>query len=196
MDCVSCLLDDAGPLKNYWEIAVCVAVNLKNSTTTRSVVGKTPQDTWHGRTQILHRLSAYRCKSVDHVPTDRTKKADYTATPGTFVPYSVSSKLYFVYDTLAKTLHHSQHIVFRDGKWYTAPNAAAEAILNEDFYRDVFGEPKLKPIEKESTENHMQEPLHNDSPPDPLKLKQESPDFAGLEQPFEVAWKLLAAGSR
>jgi len=76
LECVSCLLDDAGPLKKYWKFAVCVAVNLKHSTTTQSVVGKTPQNTWHGRKTILHHLSAYRCKSVDHVPTEKTKKLD------------------------------------------------------------------------------------------------------------------------
>jgi hypothetical protein len=33
-------------------------------------------------------------------------------------------------------------VVFREGKRYTAPNAADEAILNEHFYRDVIKDPK------------------------------------------------------
>jgi hypothetical protein len=67
------------------------------------------------------------------------------------VGYSISTKQYFVYDPLAKTLHRSRDVVFREGKRFTAPNAADEVILNEHFYRDVIEEPKPKPTEKQLT---------------------------------------------
>jgi hypothetical protein len=41
-----------------------------------------------------------------------------------FVGYSVSTKLYIVYDPLAKILHFSRDVEFREEKRYTAPNAA------------------------------------------------------------------------
>jgi len=63
---------------------------------------------------------------------------------------------------LAKTLHCSRDVVFREVKWYTALNAADEAIMNEHFYRDVIEEPKPKPIEKQPTERQMEEPLNDD----------------------------------
>jgi hypothetical protein len=47
-------------------------------------------------------------------------------------------------------LHRSRDVVFREGKWCTALNAADEAILNEHFYRDVIEEPKPTPTKKES----------------------------------------------
>jgi hypothetical protein len=56
-----------------------------------------------------------------------------------------------VYDPLAKTFHRSRDVVFREGKRFTAPNAADEVILNEHFYRDVIEEPKPKPTEKQLT---------------------------------------------
>jgi hypothetical protein len=46
---------------------------------------------------------------------------------------------------LAKTLHRSRDLEFLEGKLYTAPNAADEAVLKVHFYRDVIEEPKPNP---------------------------------------------------
>jgi hypothetical protein len=43
-----------------------------------------------------------------------TKKLDYSATPGLFVGYSISTKQFIVYDPLAETLHPFRDVVFRD----------------------------------------------------------------------------------
>jgi hypothetical protein len=64
---------------------------------------------------------------------------------------------------LARTLHRSRDVVFREGKRYTAPNAADEAILNEHFYRDVIEEPKPTPTKKESeTSQSIEKPPTGD----------------------------------
>ena len=86
-------------------------------------------------------------------------------------------------------------MVLREGKRYTAPNAADEAILNEHFSRDVIDEPKPKLIEKQPTECQTEEPLDDDSPPDPLKPKKKSRELAGLQSSLGDAWKPLAEGS-
>jgi len=161
-----------------------VAVYLKNCTPTRSVVSKIPYEAWHGRTPISKHIRVFRCLAFVHIPKEKWKKLDYRATPGIFDGYSISTKHYFVYNPLAKTLHRSRDVVFRDGKRYTAPNAADEEILNEHFYRDVIVEPtptKKQPetshsIEKPPTrdgnsERQMEEPLDDDSSPDPPKTK-------------------------
>jgi len=100
-------------------------------------------------------------------------------------------------------------VVFREGKRYTAPNAADEAILNEHFYRDVIVEPM--PTKKQSETSHSigkppngdgnserqtEEPLDDDSPPDPPQLKKKSRELAGLETSLGEAWKPPAEGSR
>jgi hypothetical protein len=84
------------------------------------------------------------------------------------------TKQYFVYDPLARTLHRSQDVVFREGKRYTAPNAADDAILNEHFYRYVIEQPEAtekQPTRDESSECQTEEPLDHDSPPDSPKPK-------------------------
>jgi hypothetical protein len=55
-------------------------------------------------------------------------------------------------------LHRTRDVVFRDGKQYTAPNAADEAILNNHFYRDVI-------VERTPTKMHSEtsQPIENQS---------------------------------
>ena len=190
------MLDDAGLSKKYWAFAVSVVVYHKNRTQTRSVVGKTPDEAWHGPKPSLKHLRVFGCLGFVHVPKEKWKKLDYRATPGIFVGYSISTTQYFVYDPLAETLHRSRDVVFREGKQYTALNAADEAILNEHFYRDVIEEPIPKPTEEQPTERQTKEPLENDSPPDPPKPKKKSREVSGLETTFGDASKPPAEGSR
>jgi hypothetical protein len=86
--------------------------------------------------------------AFDHVVKEKRKKLDYIATAGILVGYSILTQQYFVYDPLARTLHRSTDVVLRDGKRYTAPNAADQAILNVHFYRDCILEPT--PTKKQS----------------------------------------------
>ena len=195
MERVRCMLDDAGISKKFWAFAFSVAAYLTNRTLTRSVVGKTPYEAWHGRKSHLKNLRVYRWLAFLYFPKEKRKKLDYRAPPAIFVGYSISTQQYFVYDPLARTLHRSLDVVFRDGKRYTALNAANEAILNQHFYRDVIEEPKLKPrpIKKQPTERQTEEWLDDESPPKPNKKSRE---LAGLEMSLGDAWKPLAEGSR
>jgi len=209
MERVRCMLDDAGLSKKYWAFAVSVVAYLKNCTPMRSVVGKTPYEAWHWRKPSWKHLRVFGCLAFVHVPNEKRKKLDYRATLGIFVGYSISTKQYFIYDPLAKTLHRSRDVVFRERKRYTAPNAADEAILNEHFYSDGIMEPTptkkqsetSQSIEKPPTgdgnsEHQMEEPLYDDSPPDPPKTKKKSRELAGLEMSLGDAWKPPAEGSR
>ena len=136
----------------------------------------------------------FRCLAFVHIPKEKRRKLDYRATSGIFIGHSISTKQYFVYNPLVTTLHRSRDVVFREGKRYTAPNAADEAILNEHFYRDVIEEPQ--PTEKQPTERQTEEPLDDDSPPDPPKPKKKSRELPSLETSPGDAWKPPAEGSR
>jgi hypothetical protein len=173
-----------------------VAVSHKNPTPTRSVVSKTPYNAWLGRKPFLKHLHVFRCLAFVHVLKETRKKLDYKATPGIFVGNSISTKQYFIYDPLARTHHCSRDVVFREGKRYTAPNAADQAILNEHFYRDVIEKPKPQPIEKQPTERQMEELFNDDPPPKPPKPQtKKSRELAGLEKSLGNAWKPPAKGS-
>jgi hypothetical protein len=109
MERVRCMVDDAGLSKKYWAFAVSVAVDLKNRTPTRSVVGKTPYKAWHrsGKKPSLNHLGVFGCLAFVHVAKEKRKKLDCGATPGIFIGYSISTKQSFVYDPLARKLDPS-----------------------------------------------------------------------------------------
>jgi len=116
--------------------------------------------------------------------------------------YSILTMQYFVYDPLAKTLHRSRDEVFREGKRYTAPNAADKVIFREHYYRDVIVEPtptkqseSAHPIEKQPTQRRTEESLDDDSPPDSPKRKKKSQELDGLEVSLGDGWKRPAEGS-
>jgi len=90
-------------------------------------------------------------------------------------------------------IHCSRDVVFRERKWYTAPNAADDGILNEHFYRDVIKEPI--PIKKQPTKRQTQESLDDDPPPEAPNPKKKTRTLAVLETSHGDAWKPPAAGS-
>jgi hypothetical protein len=147
------MLDDVGVLKKYWAFAVSLVVDLKNRTPTRSVVGKTPYDAWHGRKPFLKHLRVFGSLAFVQDLTEKLKKRDYGATPGKVVWYRISIMQYFVYNPLAKMLRHSRDVVCREGKRYTAPNAADEAIINEHF--TVMSSWKPKPTPQRSDQQNV-----------------------------------------
>ena len=121
---------------------MAVAVYLKNRTPTRSVVGMTPYEAWsgNGKKPSLKHLRVFGCLAFVHVPKERRTKLDYWAIPGIFVGYSVTTKQYQVYDPLAKQMHFSRDVVFREDRRYTAPTPLDEKILSSHLYRDVMPE--------------------------------------------------------
>jgi len=135
---VRCMLDDAGLSKKYWTFAVEAAVYLENRMPTRSVIGETPYKAWHGKRPSMEHLRVFGCLAFVHIPKEKRKKLDYRATLGIFVGYSISNQQYLVYDPLAKALHRSRDVIFREDRRYTAPNAADDAILSDRFFRDVI----------------------------------------------------------
>jgi len=199
MECVRCILKHARLSKKYWVFAVLVAVYLMNRTPRLSVVGRNPYEAWQGsrRKPSLKHLRVFGCLAFLHVSNGKPNRLHYSATPGECVGYSISTKQYFIYNPLAKTLHCSWDVVFTEAKHYPAPNAADEAILNKHFYRDVIEERKpteKKPTRDESSEGQTEEPLDDDSPPDDLKPTKKSREFAGLETTLGEPWKPPAEG--
>jgi len=187
--------------RKYREFAVCVAVYLKNRTPTGSVVGLTQYESWHesGKEPFSNHHLRFVCLAILHLPKEKRRMVDYRATSGISIGYSISTNQYFVYNPLAKTHHCSRDVVFREGKLYTAPNAADEAIMNEHFYRDVIEEPKptgKQPTGDGNSKCPMQQPLDNDSPLDSPKPTKKSRELAGLETSLDDQWKPPAEGSR
>jgi len=102
-------------------------------------------------------------------------------------------------------LHHSRHVIFSEGKQFTALNGAYGGIFQVHLYKDVIEESKPTPTKQESetlqptsdrkSKRPMEEPLGDDSPLDPPKPMNKTREFAGLEMLLGDGWKLPAEGS-
>jgi hypothetical protein len=152
----------------------------------------------------LKNVCVFGCLACMHLPKEKLMQLRYTATPGIFVGYGISTTQYFVYDLSATMLHHFRDVIFRAGTRNTAPNAAHEAFLNDHFYRDVIVESTLSKKQCETSQPtgdgnckcQTVEPLENNSPPDPSKPKTKKlRQMAGLELSSGDAWKPPVEGS-
>jgi hypothetical protein len=143
----------------------------------------------------LNHLQVFRCLAFVHVPKEKIKTLNYIGTPGILVGYSIITKQYLVCDVLPKTLPHTRDVVLRDGKGYTAPNAADKAILNKHFKTDVVNNPRHITIEKKPTERQTEVTLDTNVLLEPPNLIKMSSDMAALERSLGDAWKLPAVAS-
>jgi len=141
MEHLRCLLDDGGLSTEYWAFTGSVVVYINNCSPTWLVARKILLEAWNWRKPLSKHFHVFRGLAFVHIPKEKPKKLHYRATLAIVVGYRVSTKKYFVYNEMAKTLHRTRDVVFIWVKWYTARNAAEEAILNEHFYRDIIVEP-------------------------------------------------------
>ena len=140
----------------------------------------------------------FSCLSVVHIPKDNPDMLGYRAAPGMFIGYSISTTLYFVYDSQAKTLLCYRDVGLRDGMRYTAPTAADDAMLNEHFSREVIKNPKpteKKPTRDESSKDQTEKWLGDDTPLQFPNAMNESREYRVHEMSLGDAWKPLAEGS-
>jgi len=113
------MLDDACLSNQYWAEAVTTAVYLKNISPTKAL--KKTYEVWYGWKPTLTHLRVFSCLAFVHVPDERRKKLDYKSTPGIFIGYSMT-KQYRIYDPVAKKVHVSRDVVFREGRHYQKRN--------------------------------------------------------------------------
>lgn len=196
------MLDDAGLSKLYWAFAVEAAVYLKNRTPTRSVIGMTPFEAWHGIKPSVKHIRVFGCLAFVHVPKEKRLKLDFRATPVIFVGYGASTKQYLVYDPLARALHRSRDVIFREDRWYKAPNAADQAILSEHFYREEISDrhqsewkDKYNQLQKKLEAETLTEADSGES--STANVKEKLPrEMAGLKSTLGTAWNSPTSESR
>jgi len=199
------LQDNAGLWKSYWVFAILVVVCLRNYSPPRLAVHKTPCKPCPGMMRVLMPLLVFRFWHYLHIVKEIQPKLYYRATASVIIGCCILSKQLFMYNPFAKMLHWFSDMVFRERKWFPAPNAADETILNKHFYSNFVVQPMptmkksetSQPIEKQPTECQMAEKLQYHSPPDPPKPNTKmSAELAYLQTSIGDPSKLPAKGSR
>ncbi|KAM1823768.1 hypothetical protein FF1_025765 [Malus domestica] len=110
--------------KELWAEAVACAVYLSNRSPTRSVWGKTPQETWSGRKPGISHLRVFGSIAHVHVPDERRAKLDDKSEKFIFIGYDSNSKGYKLYNPNNGKTVISRDVTFdEEEEWDFGPHA-------------------------------------------------------------------------
>ena len=119
------LLQQASALKIYWAEAVQTAVYLKNLSITKGTHGidATPHELWFGKKPNIQHLRVWGCTVYAHI--DPAKRADKKWSPRAecliFIGYTLSTKLYRLYDPKLKKLITAGDVIFHEDSPFHKP---------------------------------------------------------------------------
>ncbi|KAH9752737.1 hypothetical protein KPL71_014822 [Citrus sinensis] len=172
--------------KEFWAEAVACAVYLSNRSTTRSVLGKTPQEAWSGRKPGISHLRVFGSITHVHVPDESRAKLDDKSEKFIFIGYDNNSKGYKLYNPNNGKIVISRDVVFdEEGEWDfgSGVNDFNFFPIEEDDHTqikqiDEQQEPATPPISPVST-------ICGDSPPSFLNERTEE-RTRSLQDLYEV----------
>ncbi|KAH9648378.1 hypothetical protein KPL70_025559 [Citrus sinensis] len=98
LDMARSMLKSKRLLKEFWAEAVACAVYFSNRSPTRSVWGKTPQETWSGRKPGITHLRVFGSIAHVHVPDESRAKLDDKSEKFIFIGYENNSKGHKLYN--------------------------------------------------------------------------------------------------
>jgi hypothetical protein len=109
------LLKQRGMSAVFWGEAVMMAVYILNRSPTKALNGKTLYEGCHGRKPTVSHLWVFGClafaKELGHIG-----KLDDRSTPGVFIGYAESSKVYHILDPGTQRVRMTRDIVFNEGR--------------------------------------------------------------------------------
>lgn len=147
-----CMLINANLPHIFWGEAVSAAVYVQNRIITRAT-DSIPIEQWDGTKVSLNHLQVFGIKCFVHIPTERRKKFDETATEMVFMGYDNASKAYRCYDPVTKKITISRDVSF-DNYW----NFDNEKLDTKATSENTVGVSLESSIESQkSQENFLQE---------------------------------------
>jgi hypothetical protein len=118
----------------YWGEAVVTAVHLLNRSPTKSLLGKTPYEAWHGRAPSMSHLKVFGC--VTYVKDlGQLRKLDDRGKSGIFIGYAEGAKAYRILDPATQRVKVSRDVVFDESRgWdWSSPAAGSSTAASNDF---------------------------------------------------------------
>jgi hypothetical protein len=127
------LLKQRGMPAKLWGEEVVTAVHLLNRSPTKSLLGKTSYEAWHGRAPAVGHLCMFGCLTFAK-ELNQVKKLDDRSRPRVFIGYADGTKAYRVLDPETQCVRVSRDVVFdesRDWDWTKVGESSASAA--EEF---------------------------------------------------------------
>jgi hypothetical protein len=120
----------------FWGEAVTTAVYLLNRVPTKSVVGKTPFEAWHGHKPTVEHLRVFGCLAYVKVTCPHLKKLDDRSVAMVFIGYEPSVKAWRFYDPVAQRVHVSRDTVFQEHESWDWSKVYNDVKRNSKFVID------------------------------------------------------------
>lgn len=108
-----CMLEEANLPRSFWGEAVSTANYLQNRLPTRAIE-TTPFEMWNKKKPAVAHCVPFGSKCYVHIPNEKRRKLDNTATQMVFVGYDENSKAYRCFDRSANKLVISRDVKFID----------------------------------------------------------------------------------
>lgn len=107
-----CLLTDSGLPKFLWAEAVNTANYIQNRVVTKGNSNSIPFELWNEKKATVNYFEIFGAKCYVHIPKEKRKKLENTATQMYFLGYEDGSKAYRMYDALNHKLVISRDVRF------------------------------------------------------------------------------------
>jgi hypothetical protein len=109
------LLKQRGMPAVFWREAVVTAVYILNRSPTKTLNGRTPYESWHGRKPAVSHLRVFGCLTFT-IELGHIGKLDDRSTLGVFISYMEGSKAYCILDLGTQRVRMTRDVVFDEGR--------------------------------------------------------------------------------
>jgi hypothetical protein len=111
-----CLLKSKGVTGEFWGEVVAMMVYILNNALTRNLQGKTPYEAWYNWKPKVHHLRTFGCIAhVKQIGPDVSKLSERSVAT-VLMGYEIGTKGYTLFDLLAKKLHISRDVIFKESR--------------------------------------------------------------------------------
>ncbi|CAJ2640870.1 unnamed protein product [Trifolium pratense] len=166
--------------KELWAEAVACAVYLSNRSSTRSVLGKTPQEAWSGRKPEISHLRVFGSIAHAHIPDEKRSKLDDKSEKYIFIGYDANSKGYKLYNPDTGKTIISRNVIFdEEGEWDWKTS-------NKDY--NFFPQFEEDDVEPEESREDLATPPASPTPSskEGESSSEKTPHFRSLQEIYEV----------
>ena len=140
----------------YWVEAATTTVYIMNRCPTKSVKNKIPKEAWTCMNHSVSHLKVFGCVTYAHVLDELRKKLDKKGQKCIFVGYSEDTKVYKLYDPVARKVIISCDVQFVENEsWDGTVKNNVKIVSNvehEDMMEEVVQTPQVnQPVATPST---------------------------------------------
>lgn len=116
MNMVKCMLSEKKMPKRFWPEAMNWTIYVLNRSPTLAIKDVTPEEAYSGVKPFIDHFRVFGCVSHVHIPDAKRTKLENESFSCVFLGVSEESKVYRLYDPIAKRIVISKDVIFEEEK--------------------------------------------------------------------------------